>query len=168
MAQTFPDIPEDEITQCRPRTSSDRRCSWPGRFVHFGRTLRGYQVTNTGRVRVEFADRASDEGDLLVGADGVGSPVRQQLVPHATVRDLGLRCIYGRMTITDVTDALIPEDFNRGFCWVADEHGWGAGFAPVRFRHRPDGASDYLMTALVATSERLGMPDENAVQTIAT
>ena len=128
--------------------------------VHFGRTLAGYQITGSGRVRVRFAEGGSDEGDLLVGADGVGSAVRRQLLPHATVRDVGLRCVYGRMTIAETTDALIPEDFNRGFCWVADENGYGAGFATVRFRSRPEGAPDYLMTTLVATSERLGVPDE--------
>jgi 2-polyprenyl-6-methoxyphenol hydroxylase-like FAD-dependent oxidoreductase len=64
------------------------------------------------------------------------------------------------MTIDETTDPLIPADFDRGFCWVADDHGCGAGFATVRFRCRPTGASDYLMTTLVATSERLGMPDE--------
>jgi 2-polyprenyl-6-methoxyphenol hydroxylase-like FAD-dependent oxidoreductase len=95
-----------------------------------------------------------------VRADGAGSAVRRQLLPHATVGDLGVRCLYGRMTITQTTDALIPEAFNRGFSWVADETGYGAGFAPVRFRSRPEGASDYLMTTLIATPERLGMPDE--------
>ena len=120
----------------------------------------GYQITGSGRVQVGFAEGGSDEGDLLVGADGVGSAVRRRLLPQATVSDLGIRCVYGRMTITETTDALIPEAFNRGFSWVADESGCGAGFAPVRFRSRPEGASDCLMTTLVATTERLGMPDE--------
>jgi 2-polyprenyl-6-methoxyphenol hydroxylase-like FAD-dependent oxidoreductase len=96
----------------------------------------------------------------VIGADGVGSAVRGQLLPHATVRDVGLRCIYGRMPIDAGTDGLVPEDFHRGFCWVADDDGYGAGFAPVRFRSRPPGASDYLMTTLVATSQRLGLTDE--------
>src|SRR5205807_7272697 len=74
--------------------------------------------------------------------------------------DVGLRCIYGRMTIDETTDALIPEDFNRGFCWVADERGYGAGFATVRFRSRPEGVPDYLMTALLATPQRLGVRDD--------
>jgi 2-polyprenyl-6-methoxyphenol hydroxylase-like FAD-dependent oxidoreductase len=44
---------------------------------------------------------------------------------------------------------------------VADRTGYGAGFAPVRFRTPPgNGASDYLMTTLTATPERLGVPDE--------
>src|SRR2546430_2411293 len=122
--------------------------------------MAGRASTGTGRVRVEFAEGGGTEGDLLIGADGVRSAVRRRLVPHATVKDLGLRCVYGRMTITGTTDALIPESFNRGFCWVADGNGCGAGFAPVRFRSRPEGALDYLMTTLVATTERLGVPDE--------
>ena len=160
MAQTFPGITDDEITHVDRDAFRQSLLAGLGESVRFGRTVAGYQITGSGRVRVEFAEGGSDEGDLLVGADGVGSAVRRQLLPHATARDVGLRCIYGRMTIDETTAALIPEDFNRGFCWVADQHGFGAGFATVRFRSRPEGASDYLMTTLVATSERLGMLDE--------
>jgi len=98
--------------------------------------------------------------DVLVGADRIGSAVRRQLLPHAVVKDLGLRCVYGRMPITAATEPLIPEDFDRGFCWVGGPDGCGAGFAPMRFRSRPRGAADYLMTGLVATQGRLGVPDE--------
>ncbi|OLB64599.1 MAG: hypothetical protein AUI10_10405 [Actinobacteria bacterium 13_2_20CM_2_72_6] len=160
MAQTFPGIPDDEITNVDRNAFRQALLTGLAGTVHFGRTVVGYQVTGTGRVRVEFAEGGGTEGDLLVGADGVRSAVRRRLVPHATVKDLGLRCVYGRMTITGTTDALIPESFNRGFCWVADGNGCGAGFAPVRFRSRPEGALDYLMTTLVATTERLGVPDE--------
>jgi 2-polyprenyl-6-methoxyphenol hydroxylase-like FAD-dependent oxidoreductase len=160
MAQTFPGITEDEITNVDRYTFRQGLLAGLADVVHFGRTLAGYRITGSGRVRVEFAEGGSDEGDLLVGADGVGSAVRRQLLPHATVKDLGVRCIYGRMTLTETTDALVPEDFNRGFSWVADQIGYGAGFAPVRFRERPDGAPDYLMTVLTATPQRLGIPDD--------
>ncbi|KAB8193770.1 NAD(P)-binding protein [Nonomuraea phyllanthi] len=159
MAQTFPADP-DEITHVDRNTFRRGLLSGLGDAVHFGRTVAGYQVTESGRVRVRFAEGGSDEGDLLVGADGVGSAVRRGLLPHATVKDLGLRCLYGRMAIDEVTGALMPEDFDRGFCWVADETGCGAAFGPMRFRSRPEDASDYLMTTLVATPERLGITDE--------
>ena len=159
-AQAFPGIPDDEITHVDRNAFRQGLLTGLADVVHFGQTLADYQITDAGRVRVEFAEGGGDEGDLLVGADGVGSAVRRRLLPHATVRDLGLRCIYGRMTITESTDVLIPRDFDRGFCWVADDNGCGAGFAPMRFRSRPEGAPDYLMTTLVATSERLGVPDE--------
>jgi 2-polyprenyl-6-methoxyphenol hydroxylase-like FAD-dependent oxidoreductase len=160
MVQNFPSISSDEITNVDRDTFRRGLLTGLADRVRFGRTVAGYQITESGGVRVEFAEGGGEEGDLLVGADGAGSAVRRQLLPNATVRDLGVRCIYGRMTITESTGALIPDDFNRGFCWVADENGYGAGFATVRFRPGPEGAPDYLMITLVATSERLGAADE--------
>ncbi|MGK8488882.1 FAD-dependent oxidoreductase [Nocardia asiatica] len=158
-AQTFPDVAEDDITCVDRNAFRHALLTGVADAVHFGKRTAGYQLTDAGRVRVEFAAGGSDEGDVLVGADGVGSAIRRQLLPDATVRDLGLRCLYGRMTITEATEPLIPPDFHRGFSWVGDDNGCGAGFAPVRFRARPDGAADYLMTTLVATPERLGVTD---------
>lgn len=159
--QEFPDIPATEITHVD--RNAFRRCLLTGLAdtVHFGRTVTGYRTTVDGRVRVEFAEGGSDEGDLLVGAEGIGSPVRRQLVPHAVVRDTGLRCLYGRLVLTPETVPLVPTEISRGFCWYGGGTGCGAGIAPMRFRTRqPDGAADYLMTTFVATRERLGVPDE--------
>ncbi|MFB9235043.1 FAD-dependent oxidoreductase [Plantactinospora siamensis] len=160
MAQTFPGGTDDEITNVDRETFRRGLLTGLTGAVHFGHAVTGYRVTAAGRVRVAFAGGDSAEGDLLVGADGANSAVRRQLLPDAVTRDVGLRCVYGRMPIDETTDPLIPADFNRGFCWVAGEQGFGAGFAPVRFRSRPDGATDYLMTTLVASPERLGLPDE--------
>jgi 2-polyprenyl-6-methoxyphenol hydroxylase-like FAD-dependent oxidoreductase len=160
MAQVFPPV-GDEITCVDRYTFRQGLLTGMADVVHFGRSVAGYEVLPSGRVRVDFAEGGSDEGDLLVGADGVGSAVRRQLLPHATVRDLGVRCLYGRMALTADTDPLVPADFDRGFSWAADGTGYGAGFAPVRFRTPPgNGASDYLMTVLTATPEHLGVPDE--------
>lgn len=160
MAQAFPDIGPDQITHVDRNTFRQALLTGLDECVHFGRTVTGYDITGPGGVRVRFADGGGDEGDLLVGADGAASAVRRQLVPHAVVRDIGLRCLYGRMRIDAGTEALIPADFDRGFCWVADEEGYGAGFAPVRFRSRPEGTTDYLMTTLLASRDRLGVPDD--------
>ncbi|SEF94673.1 2-polyprenyl-6-methoxyphenol hydroxylase [Nonomuraea solani] len=158
--QTFPGITDDLITNVDRNTFRQGLLTGLDGIVHFGRTVTGYRVTGSGRVRVEFAEGGHDEGDLLVGAEGVGSPVRRRLLPHATVRDLGVRCVYGRLTITETTAALIPEVLSHGFSWVSDGTGYGAGFAPVRFRSRPEGAADYLMVTLVATGKRFGRSDE--------
>jgi 2-polyprenyl-6-methoxyphenol hydroxylase-like FAD-dependent oxidoreductase len=159
LAQTFPPA-DGQITHVDRGALRQSLLTGLDDVVQFGRTVRGYQLTDSGAVRVEFAEGGSDEADLLVGADGARSVVRRQLLPHATVRDLGLRCIYGRMPIAETTEALIPHDFDRGFCWAADENECGAGFGPMRFRTRPEDASDYLMVTLVATTGRLGIPDE--------
>jgi len=160
MTQSFPGISDDQITNVDRNAFRQGLLTGLADIVHFGRTLTGYQVTDAGRVRVRFADGDTEEGDLLVGADGVGSAVRRQLLPHATVKDLGIRCVYGRMTITEATEALIPDAIRHGFNWVAHDTGRGAGFAPMRFRSRPEGASDYLMITFLATPEQLGRPDE--------
>ncbi|MEV0390122.1 FAD-dependent monooxygenase [Nonomuraea sp. NPDC050643] len=160
MAQRFPGINDDEITNVDRNTFRQGLLAGLPGTVHFGRTVTGYRITDAGRVRVAFADGGHDEGDVLVGADGVGSAVRRGLLPHATVRDLGLRCVYGRMALTESTEALVPEVLRRGFSWLSDDTGCGAGFAPVRFRSRPQDVPDYLMITLLATPERLGRPDE--------
>jgi 2-polyprenyl-6-methoxyphenol hydroxylase-like FAD-dependent oxidoreductase len=154
-AQEFPGIPDEEITHVDRETFRRGLLTGLEETVHFGRTVVGYAPAGRG-VTVRLADGGTDSGDLLVGADGYHSAIRRQLLPQATVRDLGLRCVYGRMVLDGTTDALVPADFDRGFCWVAGDNGFGAGFAPVRFRTRPDeSTTDYLMITLVGSADRI-------------
>ncbi|WP_080127955.1 MULTISPECIES: NAD(P)/FAD-dependent oxidoreductase [unclassified Actinoplanes] len=155
-AQEFPGIPDTEITNVDRETFRRGLLTGVTDLVHFGHTVADYRVTEAGRVRVTFAEGGTDEGDLLVGADGAGSAVRARLLPGAAPRDLGLRCRYGRMPIDATTGPLIPADFRRGFCWVTGSGGWGAGFAPVVYR---DGRPGYLMIALVGPAGT-GQPDD--------
>lgn len=156
MEQTFPGLGEEVITNVDRRAFRRSLLSGIADRVHFGRALERYRVTDAGRIHARFADGSEAEADLLVGADGVGSPVRRQLLPDAEIRDLGLRCIYGQMPITEATESLIPAAFHRGFVWVADDDGGGVGFAPLRFRSRPDLvgelAEDYLMVTMLTNA----------------
>lgn len=154
--QHFPDIPADQLTAVDRNTFRQGLLTGLEDVVRFGRTVSGYQVTGSGRVRVEFAEGGSDEGNLLVGADGVGSAVRRLLLPGAVLHDFGLRCVYGRMPLTD---SLSPKEFERGLCWVSGGSKCGAGFGTVRFRTPVDGPQDYLMVTLVATPDHLGVTD---------
>ncbi|MFF2550404.1 FAD-dependent oxidoreductase [Nocardia sp. NPDC058058] len=158
LRQQFPGITEELITNVDRNTFRRALLTGLDGIVHFGHTLTGYELTDTGGVRVRFAEGAVAEADLLIGADGVGSAVRRTLLPHAIVRDLGVRCLYGRMTLTDTTRALLPPALAHGFTWVSDGIGCGAGFAPLRFRNLPSDAVDYLMITLLATPEHLGVP----------
>src|SRR5918997_499419 len=65
MAQTFPGITDHEITSVDRYTFRQGLLTGLGNIVHFGRKLAGYRSTDTCRVRVEFAEGGSDEGDLL-------------------------------------------------------------------------------------------------------
>ncbi len=53
----------------------------PERY-HLGKEFAGFEDQD-GRVRIRFADGATDEADLLVGADGIRSTVRGLLFPDA-------------------------------------------------------------------------------------
>jgi 2-polyprenyl-6-methoxyphenol hydroxylase-like FAD-dependent oxidoreductase len=83
--------------------------------VHFGKTCTGYERLGD-RVAAVFDDGTTAEGDLLVGADGTGSAIRRQLVPHAVI-DSYDRAIYGRTPMTADTLDWLPEiltdSFNR-------------------------------------------------------
>lgn len=84
--------------------------------VHFGKTFCRFDQSDDGKVRALFADGKEARGDLLVGADGTHSVVRDLIVPDATIDDLG-RTIYGKTPITTdtlewVPDALV-DSFNR-------------------------------------------------------
>jgi 2-polyprenyl-6-methoxyphenol hydroxylase-like FAD-dependent oxidoreductase len=52
----------------------------PGRY-HRGRGVRSFEQTET-RVTAHFSDGGSEEGDLLIGADGLRSTIRQQCLPE--------------------------------------------------------------------------------------
>jgi 2-polyprenyl-6-methoxyphenol hydroxylase-like FAD-dependent oxidoreductase len=84
--------------------------------VHFGKTFTAYEEIGDGTVCAHFADGTSVVGDLLVGADGTGSVVRQQLIPQARLDALHT-ILYGKTPLTVETLAWVPEvlvdSFNR-------------------------------------------------------
>ncbi len=70
--------------------------------VHFGRTVCGFEQSGDG-VRLCFEDGSSADADLVIGAEGINSPLRRQLLPEAAagVVDTGLRAIYGQAPLDE-------------------------------------------------------------------
>jgi 2-polyprenyl-6-methoxyphenol hydroxylase-like FAD-dependent oxidoreductase len=91
--------------------------------VTFDRRFTHYETHPDGRVTAHFDDGSSDTGDLLVGADGAGSPVRRQYLPHATHTETGLVGIGGKTLLTERTEALLPEPVRNGFGMYFDRRG---------------------------------------------
>ncbi len=128
--------------------------------LEFGRQFEGYRELDDG-VELRFADGTTETTDLLVGADGVGSRIRGQLLPSYEVIDIGIRCIYGKIPLAEVEGLEIPPAFLRGLSVVTDGPGGvGAAFGPVLFRTPPEEYGDYLMAVLTGSPETLGHSDE--------
>ncbi|GAA1953647.1 FAD-dependent oxidoreductase [Kitasatospora viridis] len=76
--------------------------------VEFGKRFVSYEEAADGSVRAVFADGSAACGDLLVGADGVGSRVRRQLLPEAEIVTLGGNGLLGRTPLTERFAGLVP------------------------------------------------------------
>jgi 2-polyprenyl-6-methoxyphenol hydroxylase-like FAD-dependent oxidoreductase len=142
--------------------------------VRFGAEFTGYELLPDRSVRAHFADGSTASGDVLVAADGIGSRVRAQRLPHARIHDLGIRLVYGRIPITEATAALFPEQLYRGLKWITDPHGAMLGLGSMHFRERPaaaaarlapgavvDEVGDYSMCVFGAHRSVVGLSDED-------
>jgi 2-polyprenyl-6-methoxyphenol hydroxylase-like FAD-dependent oxidoreductase len=67
--------------------------------LHVGKQFLRYEIEPEGTVLSHFADGSVVRSNLLVGADGAGSPVRRQLLPHLKSIDTGVRRLAGKLTI---------------------------------------------------------------------
>lgn len=76
-------------------------------FVKFGKAFQRYEKLPNGAVNVCFDDGSAEEFDLLVGADGVGSRVRNQLLPSSRVSDSDVAVIYFKIPLTPDTKDLL-------------------------------------------------------------
>lgn len=112
--------------------------------VTFGREMVGYETRADGRVVACFADGTREAGDVLVGADGVHSAVRRQLLPHARVYDTGLVQFYGRIPLTADTRGLFTDDMDTIFTMVTGPGHDVVGVAPVRHPESPARAAARL------------------------
>ncbi|MDD7917857.1 FAD-dependent oxidoreductase [Actinomycetospora callitridis] len=140
--------------------------------ITFDRRFTHYSQHPDGRVTAHFDDGSSDTGDLLVGADGAGSPVRRQYLPHATHTETGLVGIGGKTLLTERTETLLPEPVRNGFGMYFDRRGqfgithvmrmpWGSRndeglteWPGLRF----DNTTDHVSWA-ITTSRSLAPPD---------
>ena len=129
--------------------------------ISFGHALTRYESGADG-VRLYFADGRQADADVLVGADGVSSAVRRQLLPDASPTDTGGLCIYGKTPLRP--EVALPAVLSDGFTAVVGGR-LGLALGPVRFREPPEAfglspAQDYLMWALAGDRRDFGAPDE--------
>ncbi|KAK8149239.1 hypothetical protein G3M48_007769 [Beauveria asiatica] len=91
--------------------------------VRFDRHFSHYTHNEDGTVTAHFHDGSAETGDVLVGAEGTGSPTRKQYLPHAVVRDSGLYGLGTKAPLNDETRALLTPQMLRGVTMVQGPRG---------------------------------------------
>lgn len=82
--------------------------------VHHGKQFVRYERAAGGTITCHFTDGTTAETDVLVAADGAGSRVRRQYLPHADRVDTGILAIAGKLTLDDETLSWLPERLHDG------------------------------------------------------
>ncbi|MFC4946478.1 FAD-dependent oxidoreductase [Pseudonocardia sp. GCM10023141] len=108
-------------------------------IVSFDKKFTRYEQHADGTVTAHFADGTSATGDVLVGADGTGSPVRRQYLPHATLQETDLFGITAKLPLTEQTRALLPPKVLRGVSMVTAPGGDGMIIHVMEFPWDADG-----------------------------
>ncbi len=122
----------DEGTHLNTNRFTLRQILLYGQEVAYGKRFTHYETDPDG-VTAHFADGTAARGRLLVGADGINSPVRRQYLPHAEVADAGLVHLYGRIPLTPETRALFAPEMFAVFSMLVGPDRTMAGFAPVDY-----------------------------------
>ena len=131
-------------------------------IVRWGRTFTSYRIRDDGRVAAAFADGTTTVGDLLVGADGSNSRVRQQYLPDVRRLDLGIVTIAGRLPASDAAglpSSLLDGSVNNvvpagpgwmfASTWEHDSLVWAYVGARARYPDDLDGRDGAALRRLV-------------------
>jgi len=146
--------------------------------VHFGKTFVRYEESPLGGIVAHFEDGSTTEADMLVAADGGGSRVRRQLLPHAERIDTGIAAIAGKVFLDDESRRLIAPELRKALTLASGKGGYSLfvalqdidGFAingiggndeTAAAGTHFDNSRGYLMWAFGAKREKLGLDGGN-------
>ncbi len=152
-----------------------------GDIVQRGRTFTRFEERPDGRIDLYFADGATATHDVLVGADGANSSIRERLVPHARRIDTKIRRIAGKVELSDEVLGWLDPRLTDGVLSISSEAGFNLYITNHRLEHDPseftgeigvttkaaefhpgllyDNVSSYVMWALSARETAL--PDDS-------
>ena len=132
------DAPYDPVTSEHPVSRVALRQVLLGGLdgaVFFGKALARYEAT-ADAVKAFFTDGSSAAGDVLVAADGVGSKVRQQYLPHAKIVDTGIVAIAGKLPLDPISRQWLPEPFVTRLSNIIPPR--GCGMFVAQYLQRPE------------------------------
>ena len=126
-------------------------------IVHLGKVFSHYEQFNNGRVRAHFDDRTWEDGDVLIGADGSHSKLREQYLPRIQRDDLGILAIAGRYVLDKQRTRELPRALTDGSLNNIVPHGKGWMFVSA-WHSKPrtdstDEAEHYVVWAYVVPKQ---------------
>ena len=77
--------------------------------IHYNKAFVRYEHLPGGKVRALFEDGTTATGDVLIGADGANSKVRQQLLPKAERITTDAVATAGKLLLTEATRKWLPD-----------------------------------------------------------
>ncbi len=142
----WPDFVTEDKIHCNVDRATLREILLIGMetVCHFGKRVTHYESSPDGVV-VSFADGTTAKGDVLVGADGIRSMVRQQRAPKLQTMDAGVQAIYGRVPYAIASKLAPSEALNDIFSIAMDERKLFLGLGAVRFPLAPHEAAKRIL-----------------------
>jgi 2-polyprenyl-6-methoxyphenol hydroxylase-like FAD-dependent oxidoreductase len=110
--------------------------------VVFDKKFSRYKTNEDGTVTVFFEDGTEATGDVLIGADGAGSRLRQQRLPDSRMEDTGIVSIGGKVAITPETKALLSDNVFHGLSLILAPKGYGAILHIMEFKWDRNGVKN--------------------------
>ncbi|WP_326550268.1 FAD-dependent oxidoreductase [Micromonospora sp. NBC_01813] len=165
---TFKDEPHATRQVDRLTLRSILQSGLDGR-IHYGKAAVGVDSGGPAGLRLRFADGGSAAATVVVGADGVGSALRAQLIPDADPTTTPMVGIYGRSPLRCNGQSVIPDALRTsGVLAIADRPGRAFFFTSMRFGERPQEAfarlapgsyaptgDDYVMWGMLLRQEEV-------------
>jgi 2-polyprenyl-6-methoxyphenol hydroxylase-like FAD-dependent oxidoreductase len=144
-------------------------------IVRFGSKFTAFEDAPDGAVVAHFADGSAARGDVLIGADGAGSRLRSELLPHARRVETGIMAVGGKVPLQGADRASIPPPVLRGptpilgprGCFLftsAVQHRDGRGNPGLTQDNLPaDAREEYVMWGFSARRAKFASVDPEAL-----
>ncbi|WP_422772971.1 FAD-dependent oxidoreductase [Plantactinospora sp. WMMC1484] len=137
--------------------------------IHYGKAAVAVDSGGPTGLRLRFTDGGAVAATVVVGADGVGSALREQLMPGAAPANTPMAGIYGRSPLRRNGGSVIPDPLRTsGVLAIADQPGRAFFFTSMRFGESPRKAfarlapgsyaptgDDYVMWGLLLRQEKV-------------
>lgn len=135
-------------------------------IVHFGKEAVHAETASDGAT-LHFSDGSHIHAAIIVGADGVNSSLRKQVLPDCDPEDTNSWGIYGRSLLVQNGRSLVPSPLKTSGVFAIGPSSRGFFFTTMSFREAPQSAfarfevdqippitDDYVMWGIILPKEQ--------------